>query len=247
MSESDDIYAKKRSPLGDFSFDADVARVFPDMIRRSVPGYETIVFLIGCIAGMHAREGSNVYDLGCSLGASTLSMHSRIDCPGVHYFCVDNSVDMLKGCTEVFGRQIPESDYTLVHENVESVEITNASVVVMNFTLQFVDSPERDALVRRIHDGMLDGGVLILSEKVRPDDAVQERFMMSFHDAFKLANGYSGLEISQKRTALERVMKLDSPERHRRRLVDTGFDPVHQWFQGLNFRSFVAIRADTSR
>ena len=48
-----------------------VARVFPDMIRRSVPGYSNVIAGTGLIAGDYVQPGSNCYDLGCSVGAST--------------------------------------------------------------------------------------------------------------------------------------------------------------------------------
>ncbi|MYB34084.1 MAG: methyltransferase domain-containing protein, partial [Gammaproteobacteria bacterium] len=130
MNKSDEIYASKRASLKDFAFGPEVVRVFPDMVRRSVPGYETLVFMIGCIAGMRAKPNSNVYDLGCSLGQSTLMMHSRIDCPGVHYVCVDNSQDMLKGCQENLDSHISQNAYTLIDDDIQSVPINDASVVV---------------------------------------------------------------------------------------------------------------------
>jgi len=243
MNRSDEIYASKRAALTDFSFGSEVARVFPDMVRRSVPGYETLGLMIGCIAGMRARPNSNVYDLGCSLGQSVLMMHSRIDCPGVHYVCVDNSPDMLEGCQVNLDSRISRASYTLIDDDVETVPINNASVVVMNLTLQFVDPAGRNRLIQKIHDGLLASGVLVLSEKVILDNPHQNEVMNILHDEFKRAHGYSKLEISQKRTALERVMKIDTVECHRKRLLNVGFEFVHQWFQGLNFVSFLAIKS----
>ena len=171
-------------------------------------------------------------------------MHSRIDCPGVHYVCVDNSRDMLNGCQKNLDSQISETGYTLINDDVQSVSINNASVVVMNLTLQFVNPAERDRLIQKIHDGLLSAGVLVLSEKVILGNPDQNEVMNLLHDEFKRAHGYSKLEISQKRTALERVMKIDTVECHRERLLNAGFESVHQWFQGLNFVSFLAIKSD---
>lgn len=243
MSEPDEIYSTKHSLLKDFAFGGDVARVFPDMVRRSVPGYETVVFMTGCFARLWAKQNSNIYDLGCSLGQSTLMMHSQVDCPGIHYFCVDNSSDMLQGCAQNLKGRLPETIYTLLNNDVETVEISNASVVALNFTLQFIDPKKRKAVIRRIHDGLLDGGMLIVSEKVIMDDLEQDQSMKMLHDEFKRAHGYSNLEISQKRAALERVMQLDTVQGHRERLVQAGFGCVHQWFQGLNFVSSVALKS----
>lgn len=241
-TESDEIYSTKRNPLKDFAFGPEVVQVFPDMVRRSVPGYEFVALMIGCIARLKAKPRSHVYDLGCSLGQSTLMMFSQIDCQDIHYFCVDNSQDMLNGCEQHLKGKIPASNYTLLNNHVESVRIEKASVVVMNYTLQFVAPVHRQEIIHKIYGGMLEGGALVLSEKVVLDEQDHDCLMNTLHDEFKRAHGYSNLAISQKRIALERVMKLDAVEVHRARLCKAGFDLVCQWFQGLNFVSFLAVK-----
>jgi tRNA (cmo5U34)-methyltransferase len=121
---------------------------------------------------------------------------------------------------------------------MRDVVVEMASVVVLNYTLQFIPVAERDAMIRRIADGMLPGGVLLLSEKLAmPDDLLTD-----LHHAFKQANGYSELEVSQKRTALENILVPETAQTHRERLRKAGFGRVEQWFQCLNFGSFLAIR-----
>ena len=127
----------------------------------------------------------------------------------------------------------------LICADIRDVKIQQASLVVMNFTLQFIAPEHRQALLDRIYQGLKPGGVLLVSEKVGFDAAEQE-WMSELHHAFKKANGYSELEISQKRTALERVLRPDTPATHRRRLHQAGFADCVQWFQCLNFVSFVA-------
>ena len=65
--------------------------------------------------------------------------------------------------------------------------------------------------------------------------------LTDLHIAFKRANGYSELEIAQKRSAIENVMKPDSLEEHRERLLAAGFSKVVPWFQCLNFASLIAL------
>ncbi len=242
MQDRDKLFLGKEDYLVDFAFDRSVADVFTDMIRRSVPGYDALIAMIGCIAEDHAIRGTRVYDLGCSLGAAVLSMHSRISPGEVRYICVDNSREMLTRCGSRLESQLDRSLYDLVHQDIRETEITNASVVVMNFTLQFIQPEARDALIRKIFNGMLDGSVLILSEKVHSGCEDTDRLLNSLHEQFKRTNGYSDLEISRKRIALENVMILDSVDEHCRRLKKVGFLHVCQWFQGMNFRSFLAIR-----
>ena len=122
---------------------------------------------------------------------------------------------------------------------MRDVTLEEASVVVLNYTLQFIPVGERDSMIRRIAEGMLPGGVLILSEKLAmPDD-----LFTGLHHAFKQANGYSELEVSQKRTALENILVPESAQAHLERLKAAGFARAEQWFQCLNFGAFLALKA----
>ena len=144
--KQDKIFAEAQKVV-DFAFDEAVADVFPDMIRRSVPGYETVISLLGVLAGQYAKKQTRVYDLGCSLGAATLSMHRQTRTLDLEHICVDNSESMIKRCRSRLQRHMPEANLQLICENIENTEITNASLVVVNFTLQFLPPESRLALL----------------------------------------------------------------------------------------------------
>lgn len=241
MSQSprDALYARPRD-LVDFAFDEAVARVFPDMIRRLVPGYETVVSLIGVIAERYARPHSRCYDLGCSLGAATLAMAGRIRAPDCRIVAVDNAPAMAARCRDnVADSPVPVD---VICADLRDVRIATASVVVLNFTLQFVAPDERPALLRALAEGMLPGAALVLSEKVVFEDAAEQSLQEALQLDFKRANGYSELEIGQKRAALERVLIPDSLETHHRRLREAGFGAVYTWFRCFNFASILALK-----
>ena len=236
----DALYAELRDDVEKFVFDEQVAAVFGDMIRRSVPGYATAISMTGVIAGRYAKAGSRVYDLGCSLGATTLAMRHHIGSAGSTIVAVDNSEAMIEACRENLAAGQPGgADVELVCDDIRGVEIRNASVVVLNFTLQFIPEEERADLLHTIFEGMLPGGVLVLSEKIAFDDPHQGRIFEELHHDFKRANGYSDLEISQKRSALENVLVPESIEKHLQRVEQAGFKPGYPWFQCLNFASFI--------
>lgn len=238
----DQVYALPQTQLVDFAFTPAVADVFPDMIRRSVPGYEQIISLLGVIAQQYAQPNSHIYDLGCSLGAATLSMASQLRQTEVHYVCVDNSPAMTSRCQQILQRHLPTERFTLLCDDIQAIAIENASVVVLNFTLQFLKPDERLALLQKIWQGLKPNGVLILSEKVQFADEVEQAILTDLHLAFKRANGYSELEISQKRSALENVLIPDTLEAHQARLQQAGFARSLQWFQGMNFISLLALK-----
>ncbi|MEC7376869.1 MAG: carboxy-S-adenosyl-L-methionine synthase CmoA [Pseudomonadota bacterium] len=239
---TDRLFATERRPE-DFRFDASVARVFPDMIRRSVPGYTTIIPMIEVITDQYAQPGSHCYDLGCSLGASTLAMRHGIRYPDCTLVGVDNSSAMIERCEHYVALDDSPLPVHLRCEDILDTELSNASVTTLNFTLQFVDPGKRAGLLGRIAEATRPGGVLILSEKIRFESDADQAIQTRLHHEFKRANGYSDLEISQKRTAIEQVLIPETLEAHRSRLLAAGFERVLVWYQCFNFVSMLAIKA----
>lgn len=225
-----------------FSFDESVARVFPDMIRRSVPGYATIVAMTGLLAGRYATPGSTLYDLGCSLGASTLAMRQHIQQQDCRIIGVDNSAAMLERCRSIIDTDTHHTPVELVCGKLQDVAIENASVVVLNFTLQFIPREERDAVLARIYRGLLPGGIMVLSEKVSFEDPHLDELNIDLHHQFKRANGYSELEVARKRQAIENVLLPETLARHRQRISEAGFSSCDVWFQCFNFASLIALK-----
>lgn len=246
MTDSrDTLFADPLTGQGLFAFDDSVAKVFPDMITRSVPGYPTIVAMTGLLAGKYATAGSTLYDLGCSLGASTLAMRQNIREPDCRIIGVDSSAAMLDRCRGIVDKDSPgahPAEVTLTCANLQDVSIANASVVVLNFTLQFVPPEQRDPVIAEIYRGMLPGGILVLSEKVTFEDPHLDELNIELHHQFKRANGYSELEVARKRNALETVLIPETLERHRHRIAQAGFSSCDVWFQCFNFASLIALK-----
>jgi len=242
MKKTDNVFAAPIEKLGDFTFDQKVVDVFPDMIQRSVPGYSNIISAIGMLTERFATNESHLYDLGCSLGAATLSMRRNIHAQNCKIISVDNSLAMIEQCRRHLDAYKASTPVEVIQANIQDVEICNASVVVLNFTLQFLPPQERQKLLEKIYHGLNKGGILILSEKFIFEDKVAHNLLFDLHWDFKRANGYSELEISQKRSALENVMRPDSIEFHKKRLHNIGFSTVEVWFQCFNFGSMLAIK-----
>ncbi|MEZ5572192.1 MAG: carboxy-S-adenosyl-L-methionine synthase CmoA [Halioglobus sp.] len=238
----DSLYADPLSEHGLFTFDDSVARVFPDMIKRSVPGYATIVSMTGLLAGKYAIPDSALYDLGCSLGASTLAMRQNLKTPDCHIVSVDNSAAMLERCKSIIDTDTHDTPVELVCADVQDVAIEKASVVVLNFTLQFIPKALRDAVIARIYRGLLPGGIMVLSEKVMFEDPHLNELNIELHHQFKRANGYSEMEVARKRTALENVLLPETLRQHRSRIADAGFTSCDVWFQCFNFASLIALK-----
>jgi tRNA (cmo5U34)-methyltransferase len=243
VKKHDNIYANPLSKVADFKFDESVVDVFPDMIQRSVPGYETIIHTIGELAKSAVSDNSNVYDLGCSLGAASLSIARATQDKTFNIIGVDSSEAMVERCKRVVQAFTLTNPITIEQAYAQEVEITNASMVVMNFTLQFIPPADRAALLSKIYEGLNPGGILVLSEKIRHPTLRGNELLIDLHHQFKRDNGYSELEVSQKRAALEKVMLTDTFEEHETRLKNAGFSDVVMWYKCYNFTSLIAVKA----
>ena len=239
MPEQDRIYRDPQGQIVDFAFDAQVAEVFGDMIRRSVPGYETVVPIAGLLAARHLAElptaRHQLYDLGCSLGACTAAVLHQFPKDSLTVIAVDNSAAMLDRARGA----IADPRVRFLCSDICDTELEPAGVVMLNFVLQFIPPERRNHLLEQIRRSLEPDGLLIVSEKLCFDAPAEQAYYEAAHLDYKRANGYSELEISQKRSALENVMIVDSEAGHRQRFADAGFGTVRQWFRCLNWASYL--------
>ncbi len=236
-SQRDRVFARPLAEVRAFRFDDEVARVFDDMIGRSVPGYDLLLRLIALYGDVFIQPGSRVYDLGCSTGLASriLAQQAR---GRAELIAVDNSEAMLNECRSRHA-DLP-IDWRCA--DIEDLSIEDASLVVLNLTLQFIAPERRSRLIERIYQGLRPGGALVLTEKIRYRNEALQRRMTELYQAFKKTQGYSDLEISQKRSALERVLVPDCEETHLERLRAAGFGVVDECFRGLLFVSWLAVK-----
>jgi tRNA (cmo5U34)-methyltransferase len=240
---ADTLFATPRRHLVDFAFDEAVARVFPDMIRRSVPGYTDVIALSGLIATHLTPAAARIYDLGCSRGATSLAILDRMQGDDAQLIAVDSAPAMIDHCRQELASHPRAAQLQLICGDIRQIELLPAHSVVMNYTLQFIPLPERLPLLVRIFNALQPGGVLLLAEKIAVANRADSDLLQQLHHAFKRANGYSDLEISQKRSALERVLLPESIETHQQRLAQAGFGQIAVWHQSLNFVALVALKA----
>ena len=230
----------KQSDIADFRFDQDVVKVFDDMVRRSVPGYDSMIQMIGLIARMYGQDNTNYYDLGSSTGAITLSIALNNKSKNNQFFAIDNSKEMVEQCEKTLHNKV--DNLQAICDDINQVKINSASIVVLNLTLQFIDVNLRSNLIKKIYDGLESGGILIISEKIHFEDGVMQNQITKLHMDFKKENGYSELEIANKRQAIENVLITETKEQHLNRLRDCGFVETSCFFQCLNFVSFLSVK-----
>ncbi len=233
----DELFRRPDAP-DRFRFDEAVASVFEDMIRRSVPGYELTLEIIGSIARRHARPGSLLLDLGCSLGDGARAMAEAVGALDCRIVAVDRSPAMLtRARAHLAGLPV-----RLVCADIRDLRPANVSVAALNFVLQFLPRRDRAALLARLARAMRPGDALVLSEKIEPAEPWAREALIALHEDFKRARGYSELEIARKRQALSRVLIPEPISTHRRRLKRAGFSRITELSRCLHFVTLLAIR-----
>lgn len=238
----DRIFATKRGQIQPFSFNREVAEVFDDMLVRSVPLYRENLDRQVDLVRRFYRPGTRIYDLGCSHGNLGVKLQAAFKGTGFTLIGVDTSKPMLEKYRQRLGPSERGRNIHLVCGAMEDIRISNASVVVINLTLQFLDPAGRDDLICRIFTGMTPGGVLLLMEKTVHPETVFQQLQLDMYRQFKRENGYSDLEISQKRDALEKVLIPDTLETHFQRLSRAGFTQVDVWLKWFNFSALMAVK-----
>jgi tRNA (cmo5U34)-methyltransferase len=238
----DALFAEKRSLVGDFDFGAKTAEVFDDMLDRSVPYYTEIQRIMGELAEDFAVPGTNLYDLGCSTGTTLLHMDKLLP-NEVSFVGVDSSPEMLEKAKVKLAANGSKRATELVCADLNAgVAITNASVIILNLTLQFIRPLNRDRMVAGMAAGLKKDGCLILVEKMLSENSTINRLFIKHYYEFKRRNGYSDMEISQKREALENVLIPYHFDENRELLLRNGFKSCDVFFRWYNFCGMLAIK-----
>jgi tRNA (cmo5U34)-methyltransferase len=237
-----DTLFKSDDVKGEFRFDAKVAEVFDDMLSRSVPFYGEVQRIITSLAAEHYQDGTKIFDLGCSTGTTIINVCNAAAGRKLDIMGVDSSEPVIAKAREKIVKANLNAHIELICKDIRDIEIKDASVVIMNYTLQFIEPKSRRALIRQIYDGLSKGGILLISEKVLEENrAMSELFIDKYYD-FKREMGYSDLEIAKKREALDKVLIPMTTDAEIRLLKEVGFDNVSTFFKWFNFTSLIAVK-----
>lgn len=238
----DQVFRKASDSIPDFAFGPEVAKVFDDMVGRSVPFYAEIQRMIVEIGVDFAVPGTNVVDLGCATGTTLAALDAAV-APSVRFIGIDDSDEMLdKARSRLSGVATNRALEFRTTDLNEGVAFDNASIALLVLTLQFIRPLRRERLITDIYRGLNNQGALILVEKVLGEDSLFNRLFIKYYYDLKRRHGYSELEISQKREALENVLIPYKLLENRELLLATGFRHVDVFFKWYNFCGLVAVK-----
>jgi tRNA (cmo5U34)-methyltransferase len=240
VDKKDDLFAGQRYPKP-FSFNDEVAGVFDDMVRRSIPLYCDVNRYVGDWCELFHEDGETIVDIGCSTGTALLYLGQKLS-NRANLVGVDQSSAMIRQARKKL-RELPsQHQLELICRDCLDYELPHASVVIMNYTLQFVPVAQRRELVKRIYDALKPGGCLFMSEKLRASHPRLQEATTFIYERFKHNQGYSHTEIARKKEALEQVLIPYSEAEHRQLLTSVGFQSVETVMKWNQFGSFVALK-----
>jgi tRNA (cmo5U34)-methyltransferase len=241
----DSIFGQPAKRPSDFEFNAEVAEVFDDMLERSIPFYREQQTMIKDLSKNLLLPGTSVYDLGCSTGTTLIGLARALPASTL-FVGYDNSAPMLERArrnVEAAGLQERiDLRHADLNGDLKDLRLDSAGIVLMCWTLQFIRPLRRDALIRWVYESLVDGGMLIVTEKILTNDGHMNRFFIDLYYDFKRRRGYSDAEIGRKREALENVLVPYRLEENRDLFSRNGFELVETFFQWFNFAAFLCIR-----
>ncbi len=241
----DNIFHEKIEEISDFKFNQEVADVFDDMVKRSVPNYEEVHKIILDLC-RRAYQSGHIYDFGCSTATTLQSIgeyfrSNQLEMPLMTG--IDNSSPMVKKAKNKVKSHGLTQNIHIEHADILTYEPhEEAGMIIMNYTMQFLPLESRQELLEKIYRSLKPGGIFVLSEKVICHDESIDDLIVELYYDFKRRNGYSEMEISQKREALEDVMRPIKPAEQIQMLSKAGFDKTEMIFRWYNFSCYLGIK-----
>lgn len=238
MTERDHVLAS-----GKWAFDGDVARVFDDMLARSIPQYELMRRTTLDVASHFAdRNPAAIVDLGCSRGEALAPFVERYGAKRLHVG-VEISEPMADAVAARFAHEIAGGFVSIRREDLRRYyPPERAAVVLAILTVQFVPIEYRLRLLRSAWASLEPGGCLVLVEKVLGATADLDALMVDRYLAMKRDHGYSEEEIERKRLALEGVLVPVTAAMNVDLLRGAGFVEIDCFWRWMNFAGFVGVR-----
>lgn len=221
-----------------FEFDESVVSVFDDMIDRSVPFYREQISLIAHFASLSLSEGGRVYDLGSSTGNVLFELYKSIP-SHTELIGLDSSLAMIERA-RLKARAYEACNIKFLHQDFLEYEFLPSKVMIASWTMQFVRPLMREKMISKIYQSLEHNGIFLMSEKMVSSDKVLDRLMIERYHQYKATQGYSQIEINQKREALENVLVPYTQEENFSMLKNAGFKSVEILFKWVNFALLIA-------
>lgn len=225
-----------------FEFNADVAEVFDDMAQRSIPFYLPVQKQMLALIESLNPNFKKLVDLGCSTGSFIFALAEQMNSPDKFYVGLDLSQNMIEQSQKKLTQLNLAGQFDWQCASMLDCDFHDMDVVILNYTLQFIDPEERLQLLTKMQTQLKKGCLVFVSEKLKMQQPEFQKSFTEVYEQFKRGNKYSNLEIAQKRKALENVLVPFTEQENLALFEKAGFTKVDCFFRWFNFASFVLIK-----
>lgn len=229
--------------LQDFSFGFQ-APTFNDHIRRSIPGYDDLLAQCRVLSRRFVRTASKVIDIGCSTGhfIADIAEHN-VSRSNVAYIGIDIETRFMESWKRL---DCPNLRF-LIDDVRQYSGYDGSSLVSSFFTLQFLREDDRVPLLKKINDGLIEGGALIVAEKILANTSrLQDALTFPYYD-FKIGNGFTAEEVLSKERMLRGQMTLWKQEELQLALQSAGFTELQIIWSSFPFIAYIAIKQSVAQ
>lgn len=235
---------QKAKPVQDFVFNEEVAAVFDDMLERSVPYYREVQRMVVELAVHFLEDSGTFYDVGCSTGNTMVALAAALDPQkATRLIGLEPSEAMRSRALQKLSALSCAERTEILPSPIEDMdELEDARVITMLYTLQFVRPVHRRKVLQMCQNSLHKGGCLIVVEKILAEDSGVRRLFIDLYHQYKIRSGYSTMEISRKREALENVLIPFTGLENVSLLRKVGFSAVEPFFQWYNFTAYLAVK-----
>lgn len=225
-----------------WGFDAEVTRVFDDMLERSIPQYDVMRRAVTDMACRFVKPSTDIVDLGCARGEAIAPLVDKFGANN-RFIGIELSVPMLEAAKQRFKEYIEKGTVSIKSLDLrKEYPAANSSITLSVLTLQFVPIEHRQRVVREVYKSTVAGGGFILVEKVLGNTAEIDQAMVDLYFQMKRENGYSQDQIERKQLSLEGVLVPVTAKWNEELLAVAGFRQVDCFWRWMNFAGWVAIR-----
>ena len=223
-----------------FSF-ANYAEDFDRHIERSIRGYAALMEDCTELSTYFVEDGTTVCDVGCSTGRllGAIRARNRDRAPGARYL----GLDIEAGFQEHWKLHAGEDIRFLVQDVLSYGAFETMSLVTSIFTLQFLPARHRREICRRIFDGLVPGGALIIAEKTFAKMPKIQDMLTSLYLHYKRRH-FSDEEIMDKEKSLRDMMKPGREADLIGLLTGVGFkaENIESFWRSYLFAAYVCVK-----
>ncbi len=225
----------------DWKFNRNVSNNFDKHVRQSIPMYDEIQKYICSLSEWFLKDGSNIYDLGCSTGETAKNLFKKFPNKKINYTGFDLSKEMIKIAVKKNIKNKKKVKFKIGDINKINYK-KNTDLFLSVLTFPFLNSQNRLGLYKKIYKSLKHGGSLIFVDKIRSSNSNFEDIFNQIYFDFKIANKLNHAQVLNKSKSIRSSMQLFELAEIDNFLTKSGFKKREVFFRWYNFIGIIAIK-----